>query len=239
MLKIINKFLLTPEEIFNEVFISYEKKRGLLLTYLNQNGFNIYFRNEQYRKLLDTFFKVYQADLGIYLLLKFLKKEKISRIDASTLNTNILNEIINKKIPISFVGGNFSENFIKEECTKRKINFGGYYNGYFNETESANVIKIINQFYSQVYFVGMGVPKQEFFAYELTKNSKDKLIICVGNFLEFYFGTIKRAPVIFQKLGIEWLFRLITEPKRLWKRYIFGIPEFLYRAIKMKMEQQY
>ncbi len=232
---IINNILLTSEKVFNEIFTSVEQKKNLLLTYLNQNCFNIYSRNEDYRKLLETKFKVYQADLGVFLLLKFLKKEEVSRIDATSLNTNILNEIIKKKMPVCFIGGNFSEKFIKKECEKRKINFAGYHYGYFNDADVTNIINKINLFDSQIFFIGMGVPKQEFFAYELSKNSDDKVIICVGNFLEFYFGTIKRAPVILQKLGVEWLFRLMTEPGRLWKRYLIGIPEFFYRAIKMKL----
>ncbi|MDO8549351.1 MAG: WecB/TagA/CpsF family glycosyltransferase [Ignavibacteria bacterium] len=231
---IINNLLLTPEKIFNEIFGSVEARKNLLLTYLNQNSFNIYFRNENYKRLLDTKFTVYQADLGVFLFLKFMKKEKISRIDATSLNTNIVCEIIKKGIPIGFVGGNFSESFIKEECYKRRINLAGYYPGYFDEEQVTNIISMINQFKSRVYFIGMGVPKQEFFAYELSKTSDDKIIVCVGNFLEFYFGRVKRAPVVFRKLGIEWLFRLITEPKRLWKRYLMGIPEFIYRAIKLR-----
>ena len=229
---IINHLLLTSEEIFSEINQSLEKQKSLLLTYLNQNSFNIYFKNENYRRILDTQFKVYQADSGVYLFLKYLKKKKISRIDGTSLNANILNEIIKKKIQISFIGGNFSESFIKEECNKRKINLTGYHNGYFDETSATNVINKVNEFNSRIYFIGMGVPKQELFAYELSRIQNDKIIICVGNFLEFYFGTVKRAPVISRKLGIEWLFRLITEPKRLWKRYLIGIPEFIYRAIK-------
>ena len=234
---VIDKILLSQEEILKEIFNSYELQKGLLLTYLNQNCFNIYFRDESYRKLLDIKFKVYQADFGIYLLIKYLKKENVSRINATSLNENILEEIIKREIPVCFIGGNFSENFIKEECEKRNIKLIGYNSGYFNEEEKIEVLRKVNLFPAKVFFIGMGVPKQEFFAYELSKNSQDKVIICVGNFFEFYFGNIKRAPIFFRKTGIEWLFRLITEPERLWKRYILGIPEFIYRAINLKLKR--
>ncbi|HSP87363.1 MAG TPA: WecB/TagA/CpsF family glycosyltransferase [Ignavibacteriaceae bacterium] len=231
---IINNLLLTQEKVFAEILESLEKDKWLLLTYLNQNSFNIYSRNKNYKEILDTQFKVYQADIGVYLLLKYLKVKNISRLDATKLNTNILDQLIKKNIPISFIGGDFSEDFIREECVKRNINIAGYHSGFFNSTKTKEVINIVKEYKSQVYFIGMGVPKQEMFAYELSKNSENKLIICVGNFFEFYFGTIKRAPVFFQKIGAEWLFRLITEPKRLWKRYLLGIPEFIYRGIKIK-----
>ena len=234
---IINNLLLTQEKVFAEILESLEKDKWLLLTYLNQNSFNIYSRNKNYKEILDTQFKVYQADIGVYLLLKYLKVKNISRLDATKLNTNILDQLIKKNIPISFIGGDFSEDFIREECVKRNINIAGYHSGFFNSTKTKEVINIVKEYKSQVYFIGMGVPKQEMFAYELSKNSENKLIICVGNFFEFYFGTIKRAPVFFQKIGAEWLFRLIIEPKRLWKRYLLGIPEFIYRGMKIKSEK--
>ena len=82
----------------------------------------------------------------------------------------------------------------------------------------------------------MGVPQQELFAEKLLRIPDSKVVICVGNFLEFYFGTKKRAPVFIQKIGMEWLFRLITEPGRLWNRYLIGIPLFIFRILKLKFE---
>jgi N-acetylglucosaminyldiphosphoundecaprenol N-acetyl-beta-D-mannosaminyltransferase len=84
----------------------------------------------------------------------------------------------------------------------------------------------------------MGVPLQEKIAFELSKRINGLQIICVGNFLEFYFGTIKRAPKFLHNSGFEWIFRLLTEPRRLWKRYLIGIPVFIARIILLikKME---
>jgi N-acetylglucosaminyldiphosphoundecaprenol N-acetyl-beta-D-mannosaminyltransferase len=206
---IIDNLLLTSEKVLTEVLESVEKGRDLLLTYLNQNSFNIYSKNKKYKEILDTKFKVYQADLGVFLLLKYLKVKKLSRIDATKMNTNILEQLIKKNIPISLIGGNFSEKFIREECAKRNIKLTGYHNGFFYANKAKEVISIVKEYKSQVYFIGMGVPKQEMFAYELSKNSDNKIIICAGNFLEFYFGTVKRAPLFIQKIGAEWFFRLL------------------------------
>lgn len=236
---IINNLLLTTEEIFSEIFESFEKKSGLLLTYLNQNNFNIYFKNKGYKELLDTKFKVYQADTGVFLFLKCLNKGNVTRIDATSVNKKILIKIIDMKIPICIIGSNYSEDFINEECAKRNINLAGYQHGYFNDSDKERIINKIKLLSSQVFFVGMGVPKQEIFASELNKALENKVIICVGNFLEFYFGTIKRSSKIFQKLGLEWMFRLITEPGRLWKRYLIGIPQFIFRSIKIILTKNY
>ncbi len=84
----------------------------------------------------------------------------------------------------------------------------------------------------EVIFVAMGVPMQELFAVELSHELSGKIIICVGNFFEFYFGNIKRIPKYLKNVGIEWLFRLISEPRRLWKRYLIGIPIYLFSIMK-------
>jgi len=86
-------------------------------------------------------------------------------------------------------------------------------------------------------FIGISEPKQG----ALAQNVTGKLLQqgynepCVFFFLgasyEFYFGLKKRAPVIFQKLALEWFYRLITEPARMYKRYIFGNFVFIFRAL--------
>ena len=93
---IIKNLLLYEDETFNKVINSIEEEKNLLLTYFNQNSVNIYFRNEKFRNLIDKEFEVYQADTGVFFLLKFLGKNKIKRINATGFNIKIINEI-NKK----------------------------------------------------------------------------------------------------------------------------------------------
>jgi N-acetylglucosaminyldiphosphoundecaprenol N-acetyl-beta-D-mannosaminyltransferase len=231
---IFNKLLTDPKDVVLKVLESIEREESLLLTYFNQHCFNVYNCNEDYKKLLDTKFDVYQADFGVYLALKYLWQRKVKRIDATAMNEKILNELSNKNMPFVIVGGNFDEKFIKEESKKRRINLTGYINGYFDESQAVNIIQELKDFGNQIIILGMGVPKQELFAEKLVKTIEAKVIICVGNFIEFYFGTKKRAPVFIQKIGLEWMFRLITEPERLWKRYLIGIPVFVFRILKLK-----
>jgi N-acetylglucosaminyldiphosphoundecaprenol N-acetyl-beta-D-mannosaminyltransferase len=60
------------------------------------------------------------------------------------------------------------------------------------------------------------------------------VIIAVGDGIKVFAGNKRRGPKILQKLGLEWFVRFIFEPKRLWKRYLFGIPLFIFRVIKFK-----
>jgi N-acetylglucosaminyldiphosphoundecaprenol N-acetyl-beta-D-mannosaminyltransferase len=231
---IFNKLIADPKEVVHKVLDSIERQELLLLTYLNQHCFNIYYQNKVYSQLLDTKFEIYQADLGVFIAFKFLSSKKIRRIDATAMNRLILDELISKKIPLVIVGGEFDEKFVQEKCQKGNINLVCYQNGFFEEDQTENLIKELNGLNTQVFLIGMGVPRQEIFAEMLSRQSNSKVIICIGNFLEFYFGTKKRAPVFIQKIGFEWMFRLFTEPRRLWNRYLIGIPLFIHRILKVK-----
>ena len=120
----------------------------------------------------------------------------------------------------------------------KKLNICGYQNGYFKNEEFDVLIETINNSSPEVIIIGMGVPKQEILAAKISESIQNKVILCVGGFLEFYFGTKKRAPDVMRNFGFEWLHRLIKEPGRLWKRYFVGIPVFLYQIIKLKFSSR-
>lgn len=81
-------------------------------------------------------------------------------------------------------------------------------------------------------FVCLGFPKQEQIALKLREAGAGKLIFCVGAAADFIVGKAKRAPKFLQKMGMEWLWRLASNPKRLWKRYILEGPYFLWVLLK-------
>lgn len=235
---IFKKLLSSPEAVTEKVFESVTLNKSLLLTYFNQHCFNVYYEDEAYRNLIEQKFMAYQADLGVYFAAKFLNHSDPKRIESTAINENILKGLITKNIPVVIIGGNFEENFIMKEAKKHGINLLFYKNGFFDEPEVDDIVTQLNSFDVQVIFVGMGVPKQELFAEKLSRSLKNKVIICVGIFFEYYFGTTRRAPIFIQKIGLEWMFRLWTEPKRLWRRYLIGIPEFIFRIIKIKLSSK-
>jgi exopolysaccharide biosynthesis WecB/TagA/CpsF family protein len=234
---IFDKLLSDPEIIAKKVFNSISKQKSLVLTYFNQHCFNIYIENQDYRDLIDNKFTAYQADLGVYLAKRFLNHIAARRIESTAMNEKLLGEIINKNIPIVIIGGDFEETFVAEEAKKKGINLASYIKGFFNLDQMDEIVNSLSNRNMQVFFIGMGVPKQESFANILAKKFPNKVIICVGIFFEYYFGTIKRAPQFFQKFGIEWLFRLLYEPRRLWRRYVIGIPKFIIRVLKIKFSR--
>ena len=103
--------------------------------------------------------------------------------------------------------------------------------GEWSQREESDYINSINQSGAGIVFVGLGCPKQEIWI----ANMRDKInavMIGVGAAFDFHAGTLKRAPEFYQRLGLEWLHRLISQPRRLWKRYLTTNSIFLWHAGK-------
>lgn len=225
MREIINHLILTKDKlevILNQILTD---SKGCLFTYLNQHCFNVAYKNENYRELLRNFV-VFQEGIGMYLFLKFLNY-KIDRIDATEINSIILDLLKKTNQEFIFIGGDFNQKKFIEDCRIKSLQIENYHHGYFENIEAIKNVLVYSE--SNFVLLGMGVPRQEFVAYELSKSFPDKKFVCVGNLINFYLGYQKRSPIIIRKLQLEWLFRLIQSPKRYFFRYVIGIPLFFFR----------
>jgi N-acetylglucosaminyldiphosphoundecaprenol N-acetyl-beta-D-mannosaminyltransferase len=98
------------------------------------------------------------------------------------------------------------------------------------------ILNIINIKEPDILFVGLGAPRQEKWIIENINHLKSKKIIAVGGWFRILANDRKRGPKFFRKMGLEWLIRLVTEPKYVWRRYLIGIPLFIYRIIILKVK---
>jgi len=96
--------------------------------------------------------------------------------------------------------------------------------------EDAVTVEEINRSGTRILFVGLGCPKQEIWMAE-HRGKVNAVMIGVGAAFDFHAGKKLQSPSWMQKIGLEWLFRLITEPRRLWKRYLYHNPRFVVLAI--------
>ena len=127
--------------------------------------------------------------------------------------------IINEKIGREIIVGEYSPSFGFEK----------------NENECNKIIQMLNASPANVLVVGVGAPKQEKWIYKYKDQLKNiDIFLAIGATIDFEAGNIKRAPKIFQKLALEWLYRLMKEPKRLWRRYIVEDLPFFLLILKQK-----
>jgi len=102
------------------------------------------------------------------------------------------------------------------------------------EEDYAVWINKIRESHTSVLWIGLGSPKQDFLASDLTSRFGIRSV-AVGAAFDFFSETVKEAPVFMRKMSLEWLYRLITEPKRLWRRYLFGNFYFLINFSRLFM----
>ena len=91
----------------------------------------------------------------------------------------------------------------------------------------------------QILFVAMSSPKKEIFLNTYKKQINAPFIMGVGGSFDVVSGLVKRAPVWMQKAGLEWFYRVMQEPGRMWKRYLFGNSAFIWLVLKEKARQTF
>ncbi len=106
----------------------------------------------------------------------------------------------------------------------------GCHHGFFGPTEADQLVDSIRATGTELLLLGMGNPRQELWATEIAARS-GAVILCVGAFFDFTAGRISRAPTWLRRLRCEWLYRLLMEPSRLWRRYLGGAAPFLYAVL--------
>jgi len=101
----------------------------------------------------------------------------------------------------------------------------------YSSAETNSMINFINKKKPDILWVGLTQPKQEKWIYENFNKLDTKFVGTIGAVFDFYSGQIKRAPKIVQDLGFEWLHRVLQDPKRLWKRYLFCNLNFIFIVV--------
>lgn len=178
--------------------------------------------------------------MSLVWALKFLGYSVPERVACPDLAEEILALANEKKLRVYFLGSS-QQNL--QMAVKNIISIypnliiAGYRNGYFGIAEEQMVVEEINKTNPHILFLGMPTPKKELFM----ENQKNKLIfnysLGVGGLFDIFSGKTKRAPKWMQKHGFEWFYRLIQEPKRMWKRYLFGNSKFIYLVLKEKFSR--
>ncbi len=184
-------------------------------------------KDEEFRNILNQANFCLCEGRGLWLMAKLLGKKLEQNINGVELIKNLKGKIF------LFGGTREVVEKAKEKLGKMVI---GAENGY---QDSDKVIEKINQVKPNILLVGLGSPKQEKWIYEnLKKMPSVELAIGVGGAFDFISGRIKRAPKFLQKIGLEWLWRLILEPRRI-KRIYNGVIKLSWLTIKCKISKKY
>ena len=117
------------------------------------------------------------------------------------------------------------------------LRVAGVHHGYF-EIEDATVVDAVRRAHPQILFVGMPSPRKEYWVSENLDYLAVPFALGVGGTFDLVAGVVARAPVWMQRAGLEWLFRLYQEPRRMWKRYVIGNARFVALVLRELCEQR-
>lgn len=217
--------------------------KSLLVNTINPHSYCVTKIDSIFKEALQKSDILIPDGIGIVLAANLLAKEKIQRIAGADLHEHILN-IVNKNNGKVFYMGSMPSvlHKIKKHLIKEypDILFECYsppYKPEFTTEDNNAMIEAVNAFKPNVLFVGMTAPKQEKWAYQHKDLLDVNIIASIGAVFDFYAGTVKRAPKWMIKLGLEWFYRLIKEPKRMWRRYLIDNIKFLYYILIEKFSK--
>ena len=119
-----------------------------------------------------------------------------------------------------------------------ELTIAGYHNGYYQHDEENKIVELINEADPDILLIGMSSSRKELFAERYRNEINASYILGVGGYFDIVAGFTKRAPKWMQNMGLEWLFRFIQEPRRMWPRYTIGIFNFFWLVIKEKFRKK-
>jgi N-acetylglucosaminyldiphosphoundecaprenol N-acetyl-beta-D-mannosaminyltransferase len=197
------------------------------------------YEDEKYRYIQNNSFMSLPDGKPLSLICKFRGYKEVDRVTGPDLMNEIF-KISEVKGYTHYFYGSTEETLdkMKEKISSKypKIKIVGVYSPPYRkltDEEDREIICNINNSKADFVWVGLGAPKQEIWMHE-HKDKIQSLMIGVGAGFDYHAGKIKRAPMWMQKLSLEWLYRLLQEPKRLFKRYSVVNFKFLYYVITRK-----
>lgn len=173
--------------------------------------------------------------IGVVLGLK-LQGITQQRVPGIELAQKLLEVANNNKFSVAFLGA--EENVLNTAITNIKARYSDLnvcykHNGFFSEEQEDKIFEEIQSASPSILFVALGVPKQELLIRKYKKTLNRTIIIGVGGSFDVWANKVKRAPLFFRALGLEWFYRLLLQPSR-FKRMFPCLPLFLIRVILNK-----
>ena len=222
----VNVHDITCKDMESLVTSSVKGEKPIVVFSMNGEGISYYHTDSHFGCLIDKADIVHADGWSTMMAGRLLTKGSyIERVATTDAYKNMLDSAIISSAPVFFLGAkekvvakavdNISNSF-------PNIHIAGFRNGYFNEEDEVSVFNMINSSGAKLIFVALGRPKQELMALKIRENCPNvRWIKTCGGLFDFLAGVNPRAPLWMQKNGLEWLFRLINEPKRLLWRYMW------------------
>jgi N-acetylglucosaminyldiphosphoundecaprenol N-acetyl-beta-D-mannosaminyltransferase len=196
---------------------------------INAHLVNLAARDSELAALLEHSGLNYADGQSVVWAARMLGHQVPARVPTTEMIYPIAEMLARRRLPVFLLGGRPE---VVETAASRlrdrypSLQIAGTRDGYFQPGADAEVIEAINQSRARVLLVGLGNPKQEKWVWEHLGELRPNAILTCGGLYDWVSGRNRRAPAWMHRAGLEWLWRLLIEPRRLFARYVVGNPRF-------------
>ena len=231
------------DKTLNELNLDIKKLNKFIINTINPHSYVVAKNDRLFQDALKSSDILVPDGSGIVLAANFINRKKIQKIAGADVHKFLLEKANNETLKVFYMGSSQKTlDKIKEKLKKEYPNIkAGFYSPpfkpEFDEKDNQNIMKAINSFDPDVLFIGMTAPKQEKWLYSNKEKINFKVASCIGAVFDFYAGNVKRPPEYIINMHLEWLFRFLQEPKRLWRRNFISTPLFLWDMMNYKFKK--
>ncbi|MBA3430851.1 MAG: WecB/TagA/CpsF family glycosyltransferase [Actinobacteria bacterium] len=223
-----------PGAALAEIERLYDDEAPAFVAHANAHTLNLASQDASYRLVLQAANLVLNDGKGV-MLAALLKGAPLSAdLNGNFFSPKVLELAAARGWPVYFLGAGPGVAARAAEGLTRRIpdlRIAGVRDGFFGAEQEDEVTAEIRRSGAGLLFVGLGNPLQERWLARCLEATGARLGVGVGAFFDFQAGTVQRAPAWMNRLGIEWVHRLLLEPRRMWRRYIVGNPVFIWRVL--------
>ncbi len=230
-----NKTITEVVQNLMDIVQANKKKR---LFFINAHCVNIATQEKKYSASLRNAELLCADGSGMAIASRLAKRPFLDNVNGTDLFPVLCEAAKSREVRLGFLG---AKPGVAKQCAQRmqktymNLDIAYCRDGYFTTEEEQEIVEEINNSGIQILLVAQGVPRQELFIDKWFNQLNPNILMGVGALFDFYSGNIPRAPKWIRSIGMEWFYRLILEPKRLWRRYVIGNVIFLTRCFSRRI----
>lgn len=213
----------------------------LQVYFVNAHCVNVAARDPDYARLLRDAPFLFADGAGMALAARISGIALDHNVNGTDLFPQLCATAAAAGVPVAFLGARRN---VAAACAARMVqqhpglNVAWVADGYLAADEEARQLERLNASGAKILFVAKGVPAQEHWIAAHAGRLSAPVVLGVGALFDFYSGAMPRAPAFIRRLRMEWCYRLLREPRRLFARYVLGNPEFVARALLWRLQHR-
>lgn len=236
---------LTRSELIGAIVAAAREQRQMTIAYANIHALNLAYELPWFRELLNRSNLVFCDGVGVKLGAHLLGAKLPERFTPPDWLPALAEQCCDANLALYFVGA--QPGVAARAASNMQVRYPGLRvvgvdHGHFDHgqgsADTEAVLARIGTSGADILLVGFGMPRQEQWLWQNRERITAPVVLPVGAALDYLAGTVRRGPRWMTDNGLEWLARLVFEPRRLWRRYVYGNPLFFLRVLQQRLAQQ-